>query len=330
MTTTVIAPTNIAILKYWGKQNAEDMPTKSSLSFTASDLCTTTKLTATKGGSGEIKRFKLNGKQCRPDSPETRYLQEFVGKVAAHYPFVNNYSYEVDSKNNFPTAAGFASSASGFAAFTVAMVKEIPEFAPIRADDKKISATAKLCSGSAARSIPRAGGFVIWHRGSNYESSFAETLFSHRHWPELKMVYATVESKEKKVKSRKGMATSIETNEFYDCWVEHEEGEMKAEMITAMKEKDFGKLAVLIMKASNNLHAVCLGSYPPLIYLNDKSFKIIDAVHRMNDDAGKPIAAGEEILINYGKNWFSSRKPRIAAICARRWSNSSLRTGLMM
>jgi diphosphomevalonate decarboxylase len=299
MATTAVAPTNIAILKYWGKNpKFEDLliPTKSSLSFTVGDLVTTTTVEAKKG-SGKAE-FELNGKKIMPSMKEHDYVVDFLAKVGKVYPFVKNYDYRIASRNNFPTAAGFASSASGFAALIKAIAGEIPEFAGIKDDDKKLSVLARLGSGSAARSIPAKGGFVEWKRGAGFPEgketadkamadSFAETLFPPSHWPEMRIIYVKVAEHEKKIKSRAGMKTSVETNPLYGSWVEYEERRMKQEMTEAVHRKDFAKLAELIMKASNNLHQICLGTYPPIVYLNEKSLRIMDAVHEM----GASIAA---------------------------------------
>jgi diphosphomevalonate decarboxylase len=307
MTTTAEAPTNIAVLKYWGKNPAWEeyhIPSKSSLSFTVDKLKTKTTVEAKPGGSGRAD-FTLNGKKIAPAMKEYEYIGDFFAKVGAFHPFVKKYDYRIASENNFPTSAGFASSASGFAALITAMAGELEEFAPLRGDDRRLSALARLGSGSAARSIPAKGGFVVWHRGLEFtdrrepsslskaevamasESSYAETLFAPAHWPELRLLYAKVEAGEKKVKSRAGMRASIETNPLYGAWVEYEEGSMKGAMAGAMKRRDFPALAALVMKASNNLHQICLGTYPPIVYLNETSLRIIGAVHEMNGDAPK-------------------------------------------
>ncbi len=300
MTTTAIAPTNIAIVKYWGKNPAFEnllLPTKSSLSFTVKDLYTKTTVTAKKG-SGQID-FTLNKKKILQSMKEYEYVEEFLRKVSQFFPFILKYDYKIISENNFPTAAGFASSASGFAALIKALAGELKEFENLRSDDRQLSALARLGSGSATRSIPSKGGFVIWHRGLDYTEkvkisqidahncSYAETLFEPSHWPELVIIYAKVGKEEKKIKSRAGMRTSIDTNPLYGGWVKYEEEEMNNQVIEAMKAKNFPKLAELIMKASNNLHQICLGTYPPIIYLTQKSMEIIDAISELNKNGIK-------------------------------------------
>lgn len=301
MTTTAQAPTNIAILKYWGKNPQWEqyhIPLKSSLSFTVSGLFTKTTVQATTG-TGQVS-FALNGKPVTSADKEYEYVDDFMGKIGRMFPFIRQHDYRIVSENNFPSAAGFASSASGFAALVTAMVRELDGFSAVRTDDRLLSALARIGSGSAARSIPSPGGFVIWRRGIDpadprtpdtvpekerdqlLAGSFAETLLPPEHWPELRILYAKVETKEKKVRSRAGMKTTVQTNPFYPQWIAYEESQFLEPMIRLVKEKRFDRLADLMMKASNNLHAMCLSTSPPICYLNETSWDIILAVHELN------------------------------------------------
>ena len=303
---TAIAPTNIAILKYWGKNPAWEeylIPTKSSLSFTVDKLYTTTTVSAKKstgnGSRGKID-FSLNGKKITTTMKEYEYVDDFIIKVGRIFPFVREYDYKIVSENNFPTSAGFASSASGFAALIKAIAGELPEFAAMKNDDAKLSALSRLGSGSATRSIPTKGGVVLWNRGLEFTdrrdptklpkteldqvmfSSFAQTLFTPEHWDDFVIVYTKVKAEEKKIKSRAGMKSSIDTNPLYPAWIDYEEGTLKDQMIEAVKIKDFDKLGRQIMLASNNLHQICFGTYPPIVYLNQTSLEIIDSIHELN------------------------------------------------
>lgn len=313
MTTTAVAPTNIAILKYWGKNPAWEeylIPTKSSISFTVDKLRTRTTVKAVRreGGGRRKVQFRLNGRDVAPGMKEHEYVDDFLERVGGFFPFVRHYDYRIESENNFPTSAGFASSASGFAALIKAMAGEIEEFAPVRGDDSRLSALARLGSGSATRSIPEHGGVVVWERGVEFDlraekadpskmskaavekavfGSFAKSLFGPHHWPELSIIYVKVQAEEKKVKSRAGMKASIETNPLYQAWVDYEEEVVRDQMIGWIRRKEFAPLAELIMRASNNLHQICLGTYPPIMYLSPKSMDIIRAVHEMNSSGVK-------------------------------------------
>ncbi len=303
MKRTVIAPTNIAFVKYWGKHAAFEryhIPTKSSVSFTVDGLFTKTTIEV-KEGNGQIE-FILNGKQITPEMKEAKYVYEFLDKVEERYPFTKNYDYKVMSENNFPTAAGFASSASGFAAFARCLVEVLPEFEEMRADDKAISILARMGSGSATRSVPRDGGVVIWKRGIDPEqtnsdiervinSSYAETIYKPEEVGEIRIIYIKVEQGEKKVKSRAGMKTSVQTCPVYWDWVEYEETKLLSYILDALKNKNWQFFFKLIMEASNGLHAICHYTYPPIFYLNETSKEIMTTLHEINENAGKEICA---------------------------------------
>ncbi|MCL6088548.1 MAG: diphosphomevalonate decarboxylase [Candidatus Marsarchaeota archaeon] len=305
-----VAPTNIAVIKYWGKNPHWEkwhIPTKSSLSWTVQDLTTTTELEVRKG-SGKAD-FTLNGKTITPQMGEYEYVRDMLLKLFEYLPQTKKYDYRIVSRNNFPTAAGFASSAAGFAALAKALAGAMEKLEPKMfkqhmGDDKLLSALARLGSGSAARSIPSSGGFVVWRRGISYpkcpkpegmgeaavqkalRSSFSETLFAPSHWPQMRVLYAKVETGEKKIKSRAGMKTSILTCPLYDRWVEVEEGRSLGEMVDAVSARDFGKFGALAMQASDALHAVMLATSPSITYLNDTSVRIKHEIMDMNAGGG--------------------------------------------
>lgn len=311
MTTTAIAPTNIAVVKYWGKNRNWEryhIPNKSSFSITVGGLYTKTTVTAEKSTGGERKvEFVLNGRIITPEMKEYEYVGKLLGKLGELYPHINQYDIHIISENNFPTAAGFASSASGFAALLKALVKElaeeIVELREFLDDDKKLSVLARLGSGSATRSIPRDGGFVLWRRGISpfaeetpenvseerlreiIFSSYAETLFPPDHWPGFRIIYTQVdEGGEKEVKSRVGMRETVKSDPFYYPWVEYDEKILLPEVIRAVKEKDWELFAKLAIQASNGLHAQTLMTYPPITYLNDTSHLIMHTIHNLNEN----------------------------------------------
>jgi len=300
---TVVAPTNIAFVKYWGKHPTFEryhVPNKSSASFTVEGLFTKTTIEV-KEGNREVE-FILNGKEITPEMKEAKYVYAFLDKVEERYPFIKNYDYKVVSENNFPTAAGFASSASGFAAFARCLVEVLPEFEEIRTNDRAISILARLGSGSATRSIPRDGGVVIWRRGiapdeanidveSAINSSYAETLYKPEEVGEIRIIYVKVEQKEKKVKSRAGMKTSVQTCPLYWEWIKHDETKLLPSILDALKNKNWELFFKLVMEASNGLHAICHYTYPPIFYLNDTSKEIISTIHEINNNAGKEICS---------------------------------------
>ena len=320
MSTVAIAPTNIAIVKYWGKNpkfEKYNIPTKSSLSFTVDKLYTKTKLEMEEG-NGSIK-FILNGSEVDKNSPKYAYINKFMNNVCEIIPELKEYNYLIDSKNNFPTAAGFASSASGFAALAKAIQGELKQknqtiYEKFMSNDKKLSVFARLGSGSAARSIPSTGGVVLWHKGNESDpmfSSYAESIFPVDHWPEIRIIYVAVESHEKKIKSRKGMKMTVKTNPIYMNWVEYEENNAIPLIKKAISEKNFELLANEIMQCSNGLHAMMLYTQPRISYLNDTSQDIIEYILQKNENevtAAYTFDAGPNAVIITTKEYSNELK----------------------
>jgi diphosphomevalonate decarboxylase len=287
----VTSPTNIALLKYWGKHPRYPglfIPTKSSISFTISSFFTRTKLTVEKG-NGRID-LQLNGRRIMQGAPEFEYVEEFFSRIRSRYPFAKRYSYLLESENNFPTAAGFASSASGFSALALSFAIAMKKSHELRSlPEKQISILARLGSGSAARSIPASGGMVIWHRGYDSakdplrvsESSFAESLYPPSHFEDLALICVNAGSR-KKVKSRIGMEESVRSVYDYWQWVDYEEKEVLPALLRAADRRNWEALFMLTKQASNNFHSVCLRTSPPLMYLNDVSRRIIEAIHPLS------------------------------------------------
>jgi len=297
------APTNIAVIKYWGKNpKFEDyhIPTKSSLSFSVLDFYTKTYLDF-KPGNGTI-FLELNNKKINPNSEEFLYIKNFFEKLSTLIKEIKNYDYSIKTENNFPTAAGFASSASGVAALAVAIAKvfELSEpkiFEKYFNSEQKISSIARIGSGSAARSVPSAGGCVLWSKPKQdlttqdlnkiFFCSDAKTLFPPNHWEDLRIFYIQLEKKEKKIKSRSGMKQSVSSCPIYSNWVDYEENILLPSIIKAIEKKDFENFAKSTIKASNGLHAIMYYTFPRIRYLTDKSEQIIELVLDINSKSTK-------------------------------------------
>eukprot|EP01105_Mastigella_eilhardi_P017638 TRINITY_DN4061_c0_g1_i1.p1 TRINITY_DN4061_c0_g1~~TRINITY_DN4061_c0_g1_i1.p1 ORF type:complete len:281 (+),score=44.68 TRINITY_DN4061_c0_g1_i1:376-1218(+) len=187
------------------------------------------------------------------------------------------------SVNNFPTRAGLASSASGFACLVACMAHALE----VTAD---VSGIARLGSGSACRSM--FGGFVEWRRGADPSGvdSIAHQLFNDTHWPELEILILVVNEGEKAVGSTPGMQASVKTSALLQQRVASIPQKIEA-LKLAIAARDFGTFAEITMKDSNQMHAVCLDTYPPLFYMNDTSRTIVDIVSQLNVAVGKLIAA---------------------------------------
>ncbi|MEM3827000.1 MAG: diphosphomevalonate decarboxylase [Candidatus Micrarchaeaceae archaeon] len=281
---TWIATSNIALIKYWGKRDERlILPHNSSLSITL-DENLSTKTSIIFSDKIDKDMFYLNGKPELVSGEGANERLKVVdslrkmAKVKAHFLAA--------SVNSFPTAGGLASSASGVAALVLAAADALD----LDLAKKELSIIARSGSGSACRSI--FGGFVKWNRGSKEDGSdsFAEQIADHRHWPEIIDLIAIVSEKEKKISSRAGMKQTVENSILYSSRVEYAEKAV-VELAEAIKKKDFERLAYLIMRDSNNMHAVMLDTWPPIFYMNDVSREIVYRINDLNANENRNIAA---------------------------------------
>ncbi|GIY82245.1 diphosphomevalonate decarboxylase [Caerostris darwini] len=202
---TAVAPVNIAVIKYWGKRN-EDLilPVNDSISVTLSkkEMCAKTSVACSE--YFERDRMWLNGKEQDMQTPR---LQRCIAelKKRGKNTKVKNFHLHICSENNFPTAAGLASSAAGFAC----LVKALSALYEVEGD---LSEIARQGSGSASRSIY--GGFVHWTAGINKDGSdsIAQQIAPKEHWPEMRAIILVVNASKKEVSSTKGMQLSVITS----------------------------------------------------------------------------------------------------------------------
>jgi diphosphomevalonate decarboxylase len=278
MKASSIANANIALVKYWGKRNKEFMlPQTGSVSMTTEGLQAHTTVEFDPKYKEDV--LVVNGKEYRKGDEE---YDDYVGlflKVVRDMTG-KDVKAKIVSSNNFPTAAGLASSAAGFAALAGA----VNEALGLGLDDRQLSMLARRGSGSATRSVH--AGFVEWKRGEKEDGSdcFAEQLFSQDHWPEFRMVIAVTSRKDKKVKSRAGMKQSVATSPFYKTWAEKVVPRHIETIKRALAEKDFKTLGETAELNALAMHAVAIATKPPVIYWNAGTMDIIHAVMDWRDE----------------------------------------------
>ncbi|MEO6944672.1 MAG: diphosphomevalonate decarboxylase [Lacisediminihabitans sp.] len=276
-----IAHSNIAIVKYWGKRDADlNIPAVGSISLTLDALSTETSVTFDSALVAD--EFRLDGKRSDP-ARVSRLLDHVRTQSGA-----TEYA-AVSSANDFPTGAGLASSASGFAALALAASaaalagrvgsQKMP-------DDRELSILARRGSGSAARSI--FGGVVELHRGSHADGldSFAEPLLSADEWP-LSVVIAITDTRAKIVNSSTGMGESALSSPFYPSWVDTAEDDL-AGARTAIAARDFERLGELTEYSCLKLHAIMLTTRPALLYWNAATVAAIYTVRELRG-SGIPV-----------------------------------------
>ena len=266
MAEPVFAPSNIALCKYWGKRDAElNLPVNSSLSISLAHLGTKTQLSV-----AEKDEVWLNGNQLAADDKFAvkviRYIDLFRGD--------NSQAVKVETENNIPTAAGLASSASGFAALMLA----INQFYGLNFEPQVLSAFARMGSGSASRSLYH--GFVEWQMGyrDNGMDSFAMPL--EHSWPELRIGLVKVSTAEKAVDSRSGMNRTVDTAHLYQSWPLQAAADPE-KLHQAIADKNFTLLGETAEQNALSMHATMIASWPPLLYWQPDSVAAMQAIWQL-------------------------------------------------
>lgn len=286
---TCRAGSNIAFIKYWGVADAaEDLniPLNNSISMTLADAHTTTTVAWDNGSKLPTDTVVIDGEQLEGAPAE---------RIVAHLDRLRALAGVSDkarvvSNNNFPMASGIASSASGFAALTVAGAAALG----LRLDATRLSAVARQGSGSASRSL--FGGFVEWERGwgrgeRDCDSfldarSVAHQMHDEDHWA-LRDVIAIVSAGAKRVSSSSGhrlAATSPLNAARTQCvgnWLET--------VRRAIAERDFSLLGPILELDALAMHAVMMTSAPSLFYWQPGTLEVLQAVRAWREEEGLPV-----------------------------------------
>ena len=257
-----IAHPNFALIKYWGKSDVlNNLPDMSSISITIDTLFSTAKVSFDSSLKKDL--WVLNNieqESLGQIKPTMNYLKSFKS--------VKDFCV-IESTNNFPTAAGLASSASGVASIVIA----INELFNLQLSEKELINAAILGSGSAPRSLY--SGFVYLNK-KNYS---CETILDGNEWP-LKIIICQTSSDRKLVSSRDGMRISKSTSSYYKDWVNDQNNDIK-QALKAIKMKDFDMLGEVSEDNCKKMHKVMETSKPPLIYRNATSHLCIQKIEEM-------------------------------------------------
>lgn len=240
MKKTVRAHTNIALIKYWGKQNKElKIPFNDSLSLTLDKFYTDTSVEYDENLKEDI--FILDGKPA--SSSVSKRVFWFMDQIRNKF---NIQSYaRIESFNHVPKEAGLASSASAFAALAKAATLDL------NLSDQELSQLSRLGSGSASRSIY--GGFVRWHKGDSDETSFAKPLDVPA-WEDLRMLVCIVNDQSKPFSSSYAMDKTSDDSVYYPAWVKQSAIDMEG-MISAINRQSITELGEIAQANALRMHA---------------------------------------------------------------------------
>jgi diphosphomevalonate decarboxylase len=274
MRATAIAHPNVALIKYWGKTDtALNLPAVGSLSVTLGALCTET----TVEFDAALKQDMLVLDGCEQPLEQGR-LQACLNAFRALADCDEHAT--VTSHNDFPTGAGLASSASGYAAIVTAAAAALgidrQEFG------SQLSDIARIGSGSAPRSL--FGGIVLLSLDGSGTS--CRQLTTPDEWPLSVVVAVTTEAK-KDITSRDGMAQSRFTSPFYAAWIRGHADNLDSG-VRHVRERDFSALAELSEHNCLKMHSVMMTTRPPLMYWSPVTLACMQKIRELRAD-GIPV-----------------------------------------
>lgn len=268
-----VAHPNIALVKYWGKRDGpNNAPAVGSLSITLDTLETRTSVQLTPHAKADT--FILNGSPA--DAAQCARLTRYIDRL--RQISTKDVRVAVRSTNNFPTGAGLASSASGFAALALAASRALD----VSLDARALSNLARAGSGSAARSV--FGGFVELTCGhaEDGHDAVAAPLHPAEHWP-LRVIVAITNTATKDIGSTEGMERTRRTAPYWDAWVTGQEDDLGVAR-RAVAERDFNTLADVSEHSCLKMHALAMAAKPPLMYWNPSTLAAMQKVLALRQD----------------------------------------------
>lgn len=263
MSKTVRAHTNIALIKYWGKENdALRIPSNPSLSMTLKEFYTDTSVTYDKTLSEDV--FYLDDNLV--NDKEKKRVVKFMNFIREKYN-IDEYAI-IRSYNHVPKAAGLASSASAFAALAKAATLHL------NLSDVEVSKLARMGSGSASRSIYP--GFVKWQKGTNHDDSYAIPVDNT--WDDVIMIACLINQNVKEFSSTEAMDNTSKESVYFDAWVKQSFIDIK-KMESYIKEKDIHKVGLLAQENALRMHASLLAVN--MWYFEPDTIRILNIVREL-------------------------------------------------
>ena len=302
------SPSNIALIKYWGKHGVQ-IPKNPSISFTLNNCKTTTKLSFEKRTNfDEAYDLKviLDGKHKPGFEPK---IHQFFGRIDEYLPFIKEYRFTIDTTNSFPHSSGIASSASGLSALALCLMEMEREMQPemsLKHFNQKASFIARLGSGSGCRSLE--GPLVVWGEHADIEGS--SDVYGVQYPYEIHSVFdhyqdtiLLVDKGEKPVSSTVGH--NLMHNHAYSASRFDQAVENLAHLVPILKEGNLDEFVSLVESEALTLHAMMLTSKPYFILMKPNTLKIIDKIWEYRRDTSIPVCftldAGANVHVLYPK-----------------------------
>lgn len=304
------APSNIALVKYWGKKDNQ-IPANPSVSFTLKNCKTITKLAYTKRETSPASNFSFDllfeGKPKEDFKPK---IQKFLERIEIYLPFLKEYHFTIDTQNTFPHSSGIASSASGMAALAMNFMSLEKVLNPEMTEDyfyQKASFLARLGSGSACRSVK--GNLVAWGNQANIKGSsdlygveFPYTV--HENFNNYQDTILLVDKGEKQVSSTVGH--DLMHNHPYAERRFAQAHENLDQLITIFESGNLNEFIKVVESEALTLHAMMMTSMPYYILMKPNTLQIINAIWKFRNETQIPVCftldAGANVHVLYPEN----------------------------
>lgn len=252
---------NIAIIKYWGKENAKEMiPSTSSISLTLENMYTETRLSPLPAGATRDE-FYIN------DQLQNEAEHEKMSRIIDCFRQDSADFVRIDTRNNMPTAAGLSSSSSGLSA----LVKACNAYFETGYETEELAQLAKFASGSSARSF--FGPLSAWDKDSGAIYPVQTDL-------KLAMIMLVLYDERKPISSREGMRICQATSSNFKEWVEQSAQDYR-NMLTYLKDNDFDRVGQLAESNALLMHSTTQTAQPPFSYLTDQSYAAMDFIKEL-------------------------------------------------
>lgn len=313
------SPSNIALVKYWGKYG-EQLPMNPSVSFTLKNCNTRTTLSyQPKSTTGFDFEVYLDGKREISFEPK---IQKFFERVEVYLPFLKEYKFKIETSNSFPHSSGIASSASGMSALALCLIAMEMQMLPelLKKDNsakteeideahskyftEKASFLARLGSGSACRSIQ--GPVIVWGKHSEIQNS--SNLFGtdypfevHKNFDNYQDSILLVDKGEKQVSSTLG----------HDLMLDHPFAEQRfrqakenlSKLIPVFKNGDLSEFIKIVESEALSLHAMMMTSMPYFILMKPNTLEILNRIWKFRAETGSKVCftldAGANVHVLY-------------------------------
>jgi diphosphomevalonate decarboxylase len=272
------SPSNIALVKYWGKKNHQ-IPENPSISFTLSDCKTITEVTYTKKESKDFSfDIYFEGEKNEAFKPK---IQTFFERIEDYMPFLRDYHFKIETSNTFPHSSGIASSASGMSALALCLMSIEEDLGVNHSDDyfnRKASFLARLGSGSACRSIE--GELVVWGKNESTESS---DLFGvrfdgdvHPNFKDYQDAILLVDKGEKQVSSTVGHNLMFGHPFAKERFAQAHQN--LDELTKVLASGNMKRFVEIVESEALTLHAMMMTSMPYFILMKPNTLEIINRI----------------------------------------------------